>query len=86
MTFDTNFILPTKEVQQNGTKSNESRGGEEMNCLEIIVVSSITSLIVSKIVIFRYFQVIEKYLDGVSNDLKQMLIQIVQTMKEGKLQ
>ncbi len=57
-----------------------------MNCIEIIVVSSITSLIVSKIVIFRYFQVIEKYLDGVSNDLKQMLIQIVQTMKEGKLQ
>lgn len=56
-----------------------------MNCLEIIVVSSITSLIVSKIVIFRYFQVIEKYLDGVSNDLKQMLIQIVQAMKEGKL-
>ena len=24
MTFDTNFILPTKEVKQNGTKSNES--------------------------------------------------------------
>lgn len=56
-----------------------------MNCLEIIVVSSITSLIVSKIVIFWHFQVIEKYLDGVSNDLKQMLIQIVQAMKEGKL-
>lgn len=56
-----------------------------MNCIEIIVVSSITSLIVSKIVIFRYFQVIEKYLDGVSKDLKQMLIQIVQAMKEGKL-
>ena len=56
-----------------------------MNCIEIIVVSSITSLIVSKIVIFGYFQVIEKYLDGVSKDLKQMLIQIVQAMKEGKL-
>ena len=60
-------------------------GGEKMNYLEIIVVSSITSLIVSKIVIFWHFQVIEKYLDGVSNDLKQMLIQIVQAMKEGKL-
>ena len=56
-----------------------------MNYLEIIVVSSITSLLISKIVIFRYFQVIENYLDGFFEDLKQMLNQIVQVMKEGKL-